>query len=43
MSKETFEEIERYLENCNRYTESNTLMLLRFARSTGLRVDEISH
>ena len=43
MSKETFEEIERYLENCNRYTESNTLMLLRFARSTGLRVDEIAH
>ena len=42
-SDSTFEEIERYLENCNRYTESNTLMLLRFARSTGLRVDEIAH
>lgn len=43
MSKEIFEEIERYLENCNRYTDSNTLMLMRFARSTGLRVDEIAH
>lgn len=43
MSKEIFEEIERYLENCNRHTDSNTLMLMRFARSTGLRVDEIAH
>ena len=41
--KKIFEEIERYLENCNKYTENNTLMILRFARSTGLRVDEIAH
>ena len=41
--KKIFEEIARYLENCNKYTENNTLMILRFARSTGLRVDETSH
>ena len=41
MSKETFEEIERYLENCNKYTESKTRLILTvFAKSISLPSQE---
>lgn len=44
MSVENFDKLEKYLEeNCNKQTESNTLLLIRFCRATGLRVDEIAH